>query len=232
MNSEPLVLLPGHMCDHRVFFDQIATEFKELEVFVPLITGLDSITEIAIRTLEACPKHFALAGHSMGGIVAMEMYRLAPGRVSRLALIATNHLAEKPAIAEIRRSRIKAVMKGCLKKVVRDEMKPSYLYESPYKDLYLKFIMVMAMDLGPEVFMQQSKALINRPDQTSTIENLKIPLALIYGEEDKLCPPEYHYAMKDLIPHAELFSIRESGHMVMLEEKRQFNQALKGWLTL
>ena len=111
-------------------------------------------------------------------------------------------------------------------------MKPAYLYDSPYKTFYLKFIMVMALDLGAEVFIKQSKALINRPDQTSTLGKLDIPTALIFGEEDQLCPPEYHHAMKGLIPHAKLFGIRKSGHMVMIEQTNQFNKALEEWLKL
>ncbi len=233
MISEPIVLLPGHMCDHRVFQDQVAGVFKDQEVSIPVITGIDSITEIAQRTLASCPPSFALAGHSMGGIVAMEMYRLAPERVTRLALIATNHRSEKSAVARIREARIDSVSKGNLKEVIRDEMKPAYLYDSPYKSLYLKFIMVMALDLGPDVFIKQSRALINRPDQTSTLSGLDVPVALIFGEEDQLCPPEYHYAMKELIPHAELFGIRESGHMVMIEQPTsEFDEAMKAWLKL
>ena len=233
MTSEPIVLLPGHMCDQRVFHDQVAGVFKDLEVSIPVITDLDCITEIARKTLATCPTNFALAGHSMGGIVAMEMYRLAPERVSRLALIATNHRSENPAIAQIRQARIDSVKMGKLKEVIRDEMKPAYLYDSPFKALYLKFIMVMALDLGPEVFMKQSRALINRPDQTFTLSEIDIPVALIFGEEDQLCPPEYHYAMQELIPHAELFGIRESGHMVMIEQPTsEFDEAMKAWLKL
>ncbi len=232
MNSGPVVLLPGHMCDHRVFHDQVVGVFKDRNVLLPIITDLDNLTEIAEKALATCPPNFALAGHSMGGIIAMEMYRLAPERVSRIALIATNHLPENPAIAQIREARIDSVRKGNLNKVIRDEMKPAYLYDSPYKTFYLKFIMVMALDLGAEVFIKQSKALINRPDQTSTLGKLDIPTALIFGEEDQLCPPEYHHAMKGLIPHAKLFGIRKSGHMVMIEQTNQFNKALEEWLKL
>lgn len=233
MKSEPLVLLPGHMCDHRVFHDQIVGIFKDKNVTIPTITGVDSITGIARRTLASCPPTFALAGHSMGGIVAMEMYRLAPERVSRMALIATNHRSELPAIAKVREGRIESVGKGNLKEVIRDEMKPAYLYDSPYKNLYLKFIMVMALDLGPDVFIKQSRALINRSDQTSTLSKIDVPVALIYGEEDQLCPPEYHFSMKELIVHAELIGIRNSGHMVMIEQpNNEFDNALETWLKL
>ena len=180
MNSEPIVLLPGHMCDHRVFHDQVVGVFNDQDVSIPVITGIDSITEIAQRTLASCPPRFALAGHSMGGTVAMEMYRLASARISRMALIATNHQSEKPAIAQIREARIESAKQGKLKEVIRDEMKPAYLYDSPYKALYLKFIMVMALDLGPDVFIKQSRALINRPDQTSTLSEIDIPVALIF----------------------------------------------------
>ena len=81
MNSEPVVLLPGHMCDHRVFHDQVVGVFKDHNVLLPIITDLDNLTEIAEKALATCPPNFALAGHSMGGIIAMEMYRLAPERV-------------------------------------------------------------------------------------------------------------------------------------------------------
>ncbi|MCY4185345.1 MAG: alpha/beta hydrolase [Rhodobacteraceae bacterium] len=232
MNPEPIVLIPGHMCDHRVFQDQVKGVFNDRGVSIPVITSLESITGIAEMTLASCPSTFALAGHSMGGIVAMEMYRLAPERISRLALISTNHKPEKPEVARQREARIDSVKKGNLREVIRDEMKPAYLHDGPYKNLFLKFIMVMALDLGASVFIKQSRALISRPDQTATLSQVDVPVALIFGEEDQLCPPEYHFAMKNLIPHAEIFAISESGHMTMIEQPSKFDNALKEWISL
>ena len=106
MTHEPLVLLPGMMCDARLFGPQIAELSADMAVMVAPVTQGERIEEIASGLLDLLPKRFALAGLSMGGIVAMELLRRAPDRISRIALMDTNPLAETPVIAANRGPRI------------------------------------------------------------------------------------------------------------------------------
>ncbi|MGA9252547.1 MAG: alpha/beta hydrolase, partial [Roseobacter sp.] len=109
---EPLVLLPGMMCDARLFGPQIADLSVDHCVTVAPITQGGRVEDIATLLLGRLPERFALAGLSMGGIVAMEILRRAPGRVSRLALLDTNPLAETPQTAAAREPQIVAARAG------------------------------------------------------------------------------------------------------------------------
>ena len=120
--AEPLVLLPGMMCDARLFGPQIAELSAEMAVTVAPVTRGERIEEIASGLLDLLPKRFALAGLSMGGIVAMELLRRAPDRITRIALMGTNPLAETPVIAAAREPQIVKVRSGRLMEVMRDEM--------------------------------------------------------------------------------------------------------------
>ena len=98
MALEPIVFLPGMMCDARVFEPQIIALGRERAVTVAPITVGDSIETIAQGLLAQLPEKFALVGLSMGGIVAMEILRRAPDRVSRIALLDTNPAGRNAAV--------------------------------------------------------------------------------------------------------------------------------------
>ena len=78
--AEPLVLLPGLLCDRRLFAPQLTALAAEREVLIPELTHDDSVAGMAARALAAAPSRFALAGLSMGGYVALEVVRQAPER--------------------------------------------------------------------------------------------------------------------------------------------------------
>ncbi|MCB1407476.1 MAG: alpha/beta hydrolase, partial [Rhodobacteraceae bacterium] len=118
----PLVLLPGMMCDGRLFAPQIAALGRRAVMVAP-VTEHDSVQALAAAILAHAPPRFALAGLSMGGIVAMEVLRQAPKRVARLALLDTNPLAETPEVQARRGPQIARALAGGLVHVMRDEMK-------------------------------------------------------------------------------------------------------------
>ena len=132
----PLVLLPGMMCDERLFAPQISELSKQREVHFVQISDYETISELAADVLNNAPPVFALAGLSMGGIVAMEIVSQAPERVERLALLDTNPLAELPDVLKRRGPQIDAIKNGQLKEIIRDEMKPNYLFDGGRKLRY------------------------------------------------------------------------------------------------
>ena len=101
----PLIFLPGMMCDARLFGPQIANLSADREILVAPITGHETVQALAAEILQNAPPTFALAGLSMGGIVAMEVIAQAPDRVDKLALIDTNPRAELFAVAAKRAAR-------------------------------------------------------------------------------------------------------------------------------
>jgi len=225
-----LVMVPGMMCDERIFSPQIAGLSDQIEVTFADISSFPSVEELASDVLKKAPQTFALLGHSMGGIVAMEMYSQEPERIERLVLMDTNPKAELEEMQLRREPQINAVRDGKLLNVMRDEMKPNYLAESENQDAVLGICMDMAMSLGPDVFINQSRALQTRQDQQSTLSSIDIPVLIMCGSEDKLCTLERHELMHNMISNSELKIIYNAGHMPTLEQPNETTEVLKQWL--
>ena len=226
----PLVLLPGMMCDARLFGPQVAALSQGRAVHVLPVTAHDTMAALAAEVLAAAPPRFALAGLSMGGIVAMEVLRQAPDRIDRIALLDTNPKAESPGVQALRGPQIAAAQAGRLATVMRDEMKPNYLADSPDKPAILDLCMDMAMALGPDVFIRQSMALCDRPDQQDTLRHARLPTLILCGDKDALCPVHRHTLMHDLMPGSTLTVIDGAGHLPTLEQPDTTTAALRRWL--
>ncbi|CUJ95670.1 3-oxoadipate enol-lactonase 2 [Ruegeria denitrificans] len=226
----PLIFLPGMMCDARLFGPQINALSGRRPVMMFPLSGHDSVQTMANDILKHAPPDFALAGLSMGGIVAMEVLRQAPERVSRLALLDTNPLAENPEVKARRAPQMAAVRDGNLRSVMRDEMKPNYLADGPNRGAILDLCMAMANGLGPDVFLRQSQALMDRPDQSMTLRAYTGNALVLCGREDKLCPVERHQMMHDLLRHSALEVIEGAGHLPTLEQPQKTTAALIRWL--
>ena len=226
----PLVLVPGMMCDARLFAPQIAALSGSRAIHLAPVSGHDSMEDLAAAVLLHAPPRFALAGLSMGGIVAMEMIARAPARIARLALLDTNPRAEAPEVAARRQPQIDRVRAGGLVEVIRDEMKPNYLADGPKNKSVLRLCMEMALALGPEVFIRQSVALRDRPDHRKTLRSVRVPTLILCGAEDRLCPVERHELMHSLVPMPTLAIIDGAGHLPTLERPEATTAALRRWL--
>jgi pimeloyl-ACP methyl ester carboxylesterase len=229
--KEPLLLLPGMMCDARLFASQISEFSVDHSVMVPPFTGRSNFVELSKDILAHAPHRFALAGLSMGGIVAMEIVRQAPVRVLRLALMDTNPLAESAVRASERNPQIERVINGGLRSVMRDEMKLHYLTDGPNNAYLLDLCMKMAEALGAEVFAEQSKALQQRPDQCDTLRAIDMPTLILCGEQDALCPVERHQFMSERISESRLAVNSGAGHLPVLEQSALTNKEIKLWLN-
>ena len=227
----PLVLLPGMMCDARLFGPQVAVLSGRVPIHLTPITDDDTVEDLAARILKNAPRRFALAGLSMGGIVAMEVFRQAPDRVDRLGLLDTNPRAELEEVRQGREPQIRKVRAGHLREVMRDELKPNYLADGPNKGAVLDLCMEMALDLGADVFERQSRALQRRPDQQETLASVSVPTLILMGKDDRLCPRDRHERMHELIPHSVFRIIEGAGHLPTLEQPQAVNTALLEWLN-
>ncbi|WP_137702139.1 alpha/beta fold hydrolase [Marimonas lutisalis] len=229
--KEPLVLIPGMMCDARLYWPQIEAFSRERSVTVACATQGERIEEIASTILDGAPQKFALAGLSMGGIIAMEVMRRAPDRVTRIALMDTNPLAETPQSAAMYEPMIVGVKAGRLAEVMRGFLKPEFFAPGPGRMQVLGLMAEMAEALGPEVFLRQVRALQRRKDQQSTLRKCKVPALVLCGEHDGLTPVKRHTFMAELIPYARLEIIPDAGHAPVLEQPEAVNAALAVWLS-
>jgi len=226
----PLVMIPGMMCDERIFAPQIEELVPKRSVHVADISKHDNISDLAADVLSHAPPKFCLVGHSMGGIVAMEICAQDPKRIEKLVLIDTNPLVELEEVKLKREPQISDALSGKLINVIRDEMKPNYLASSENQDIILNICLEMALSLGPKVFINQSRALQTRADQQSNIQSINIPVLIMCGSEDKLCTVERHEMMHNMISNSELKIINNAGHMPTLEQPSETTEVLKEWL--
>ena len=205
------------LCDARLWSGQ-ARKLGQ-PVYYADTTLADNFTDMAAAVLRDAPPTFALAGLSMGGILAFEIWRQAPQRVTHMALLDTNPHAEKPARRSRRLEEIGQAAAGGLRELATEQLKPLYLAES-HRDnqVLLDILLDMAMDLGPDVFRSQSLALRDRADSAPILASIDCPVLVACGAEDKLCPVEYHTFMAEEIPDATLSIIDDCGHISTLEQ--------------
>ena len=230
MSADPLIFLPGFMCDARLFWHQIIDFSADRAVIAVPLTGA-SIEEMAEAVLAVAPPRFCLVGHWLGGLVAMEVLRRVPERVSGMALIDVSPLAETPTIAASREPRIIRARTGRLDEVMLEEIPAAALAPGAGRAEVQAMLLEMAGTLGPEVFTNQSRALMRRPDQQRALRATRVRALLICGEYDTICPPRRHEFLAELMPQAEFRLIPGAGHLAPLEQPEKVSQALRDWLA-
>ena len=218
------------MCDARVFGAQFAAFSGAMTLTVAPVTGGDRIEEIASRVLDTLPRRFALAGLSMGGIVAMEILRRAPDRVTRIALMNTNSLAETPQGAADYEPLIIKLKSGRLEEAVQAMIRPEVLAPGPGRMQVIAQVTEMARGLGAETIIRQIRAIQRRRDYQAVLRKCRVPALVLCGAHDRLTPVKRHELMAGLLPDARLEVIEAAGHLPVLEAPEAANQALAAWL--
>ena len=217
MAADNVLLLPGMMCDQRLWAHQ--EQALEQTAFHADTSQADNFTDMAASAIAHAPQRFAVAGLSMGGILAFEIWRQAPERVTHMALLDTNPHAERPERKALRPRQIEAALAGRLRELAIESLKPLYLARANRdNEQLLGTILDMALKLGPAVFRRQSLALGDRIDSVPTLKTIDCPTVVICGEEDTVCPLEYHQLMAAEMPDARLRVIENCGHLSPLEQ--------------
>ena len=215
----PTVLIPGLTCSARLYADQIPALWRFGPVTVADHTRDDSMAAIARRMLAAAPPRFALAGLSMGGYIAFEIMRQAPGRVAKLALLDTGARAEMPEQTERRKVVIALAMSGRYAEVP-DIAFPIYVHRNRHDDAGLKeTVRTMAAETGVDAFLRQQQAIMSRPDSRSGLALIKCPTLVLVGDGDEATPPELAHEIAGAIGgSARLVVIADCGHLSTLEQ--------------
>ncbi len=228
---EPIVFIPGLMCDARLFLHQITFIGAHRPVMIALPKGSNSIEDMSLAILATAPPRFALVGHGLGGDVALDMTRRALDRISRIALISTDPLSETAMNATAREARMVAARAGRMDQAMAEELPPSALGNGPLRDEVMQQIADMADALGSEVFVAQSRALQRRPDQQKTMRRAVLPTLIIAGAQDTLVPRRRQEFVAGLMPHATLVVVEDAGHLVPLEQPEAVTAALESFLN-
>lgn len=228
--SQPLVLIPGLLCDAALWAHQCEFLADVAEIAVADVTGDDSVGGMAARILEAAPDQFALAGLSMGGYVALEIMRRGPERVRRLALLDTSARADTPEQLARRRGLIELAAKGRFKGVT-PRLLPLLIHPDRQADEMLAgAVMKMAERVGQDAFLRQQKAIMGRPDSRADLGAFDLPTLVLCGRQDALTPVERHEEMAAAIPGARLCIVEESGHLSPMEQPHAVTALMRDWL--
>ncbi len=226
----PLVMLPGTLCDERVFAP-LAALLPGRDLRVLPVAAADSADALARLVLAAAPPRFLLAGFSLGGIVALQMAAIAPERLAGLILIATNPNADRPENAATRRADVADARARGLAAFVRERLWPRYVSAASRDDARLQgLILDMAEAIGIEAFARQTEVAISRPDSLPRLATVRVPVLALGGEEDVICPPELPRSIARAAPDATLHIIPGAGHFVPLEAPQALAAAMIAWL--
>ena len=226
-----LLLLPGLICDARIYAPQTAA-FADAHA-VDGYGMADSIVEMArIALAEADAKgaeSFDLLGHSMGGRVALEVYRMAPERVTRLALVSTgiHPLREgEPA----KREALKQVgYDNGFEKLVDEWLPPMVAPANRTDPSIYPPLWEMSVSKGQDLFDAQINALVNRPDVDGLLGQITCPTLVMTGEQDEWASPAQHEEIAARIANTQLVVVPGAGHMIQLEAPDAVNEAITRW---
>jgi pimeloyl-ACP methyl ester carboxylesterase len=226
----PLLLLPGLLEDAEAFAPQLEALRPLTECRVADLTAADTIAAMARGALKEAPGDtFALAGHSMGGYVALEIMRQAPGRVGRLALLNTNARPDAPESTENRR-RLMALAEKDFPAVTTSLM-PKLLSARHQQEIGMTGVITeMALAVGKEAFLRQERAIIGRIDSRPHLAKIRCPTLVVAAREDAIMPVALLEELAQGIPGARLAIVEDSGHMAALEQPGEVTRLLAEWL--
>jgi pimeloyl-ACP methyl ester carboxylesterase len=230
-----IVLVPGLMCDAAVWHEQAAALSAIGDVIIADHGDSNTLGAMAERILAAAAPTFALAGHSMGGRVALEVIARAPRRVTRLALLDTGFepLAAGEAGERERAGRMRLLslalaqgMRPMAEDWARGMVHPARLADAPL----MESIHSMIARASPQIFEAQIHALLHRPDRTALLGDISIPALVLCGRDDAWSPLARHQDMAQRIRGSRLVDVPECGHMSTMERPEAVGRALLQWL--
>jgi pimeloyl-ACP methyl ester carboxylesterase len=231
-----LLLLPGLLCDRAVWQPQIDALAQQADCHVIDYGLRDSLKAMAEHALASAPAGpLAVAGHSMGGRVAFEMWRLAPERIARLALLDTSchplpsgeagqteREGRMTLLAAARRDGMAAMARLWAMGMVHPSRRNTPLFER---------IVEMFARKTPDHYAAQIEALLNRPDAEPLLAGIRCPTLLLCGRDDAWSPPARHEHMHARIAGSRLVVVERCGHMSTMEQPEAVSAALRDWLA-
>jgi pimeloyl-ACP methyl ester carboxylesterase len=228
--NEPLVILPGFLMDARGFLPQIVHLGTDRQIILPALQG-ETVEQMSLNVIRDMPRRFALLGHGLGGDVAMDVLRRLPDAVTRIALISTDPLAEPPATAAARETRLVTARAGRLEDAVAADYPAAALADTEWRDDVLALVQDMAAGLGLQAYVRQTRALQRRPDQQKVLRKVRIPALIVAGASDSILPLRRQEFLAQLMPFGQFQVIDDAGHLPQLEQPEPVTEALRTFLA-
>jgi pimeloyl-ACP methyl ester carboxylesterase len=227
-----IYLLCGLLCDDVVWDAQAKALARDYDVrVVSFLYGEDSLAAMAERVLADAPSTFALAGHSMGGRVALEVYRRAPERVERLALLDTGYEGVVAGEADKRGVLVDQAQREGVDSIAAAWGLPMLAPGRRSDPVLVKEVVDMVGRMTPAIYAAHTRALLGRPDASEVLRSVACPALVLCGRQDGWSPPERHERMAGLMPRPPLLRlVDDCGHMSMMEQPQAVLDALREWL--
>jgi len=236
MTLPTLILVPGLMCNETSWDPILPALSAQATCQVVSHGEADSLTQMAQQILDTAPAQFDLAGHSMGGRVALEVVRMAPERVRRLALLGTGYRAKEAGEAgekevQGRQALLDVAQNDSIRAMalawVQNMVAPTRLTDAAL----IEAIVQMFERKSVDIFQRQIKALLSRRDATEVLRQVRVPTLVMAGEFDAWASPQQHQDIADLIPaRPPMHMVVGSGHMMMMEKPVAVAALFLEWL--
>ena len=241
-----LVLLHGFPLTAEMWEPQLAIAERGWRVIAPHLGGAGggeppfdpsavSIDDYAAEVIDLIDAlhlgEVVVGGLSMGGYVALAMFRHAPRYFRGLVLADTRAQADTPEGRD-GRTRMLALLAERGVSAVVDEMLPKLLGETTRRERpeVAGRIHALAAANSAATVTGMIHALMTRPDRTGLLASIHCPTLIMVGEEDALTPAALSQDLQRAIGGSELATIAGAGHMSNLERPRAFNEALGRFL--
>ena len=226
-----LILLPGLACDHRLWAAQWPALPPDLQPVATTVHARhDTIESMASALLAEHVGPLVLCGASMGGMIAMEAARQAPGRIAGLALLGTSPRPETPDMRVLRSAAIELFERGDVRDVIEPNVAFAFHPSQAADQAMVQRYLDMVLEAGAAQLISQNRAVMQRPDATRHLATVRCPVLVIYGDSDRLTPPECSLEIVGLLPRADLVRVPTCGHMLTMEKPAFVNAALLRWL--
>lgn len=226
-----LITIPGIMSDSRTWVPVTAAMTHRFAAIHAADTTADgTLAGMAARVLDAVQGDLVVMAHSMGGRVAMEMGRQAPGRIRAMILSSTAAEPAGPDEAAHRHARIAQANAGMAG--YGQGWAPKVLSKAGAGDAgLLATVRRMVEDCPPEVHERQNLALLHRPDAFAYLGTLNFPVLLVTGSEDHLSTERVHAEIARALPDAETQVIPGGGHLLTFEKPTEVARAIDDWMS-
>ena len=237
MAKIPLLLVPGLLCSPRLYSRQVAALADRAEIVVPdwrkAPLGIwDSWQSAGRWVLDQAPaQKFAMAGLSLGGMLAAEIMLQAPERVSRLALLDTAMTPQTEAEQAVRRGRIRMAEQGHFNVVLGLQLSRFVpAYRLPDAAL-IDEVIAMCSEIGGEIYKRQEALATVRPDRRGDLAGIKCPTIVVCGRDDAATPLALSQEIAAGIAGSQLIVVEQCGHLVTMEKPDETNVILQRWLS-
>jgi len=228
---QPLFLLCGLLCDETIWADVPNRLGDVADVHVVSFGGFSSLGDMADEVLSTAPPRFAVAGHSMGGRVALEVWRRERERVVALGLLNTGVHPTRDAEYESRGLLVRLARTHGMAALAAEWLPPMMGASPARVAAVMPNLVAMVERSTPESFAGQINALLTRPDARPLLPSIDVPTLLLSGTSDTWSSLSQHADMQRSVPHATLVEIAGAGHMAPIERPDAVARALRAWLA-